>query len=92
MTRTDLVDAIAEKLSMKKKDVAPVVDEVFSQIQAALVSGDRCTVAGFGVFKVAERAAREGHNPQNPSEKVHIPSKQVAVFRPGKKLKDSVRW
>ena len=47
MTRTDLVDAIAAKLSMKKKDVAPVVDEVFSQIQGALVNGDRCVLAGF---------------------------------------------
>lgn len=91
MTRSDLIDAIAAKLSMKKKDVAPVVDEVFSQIQTALVSGDRCIIAGFGVFKVAERAAREGHNPQNPSEKVHIPARKVAVFRPGKELKNRVR-
>ena len=91
MTRTDLVDAIAEKLSMKKKDVASVIDEVFSQIKDALVNGDRCVIAGFGVFKVAERAAREGHNPQNPSEKVQIPARKVAVFRPGKSLKDSVR-
>ena len=90
MTRTDLVDAIAAKLSMKKKDVAPVVDEVFSQIQTALVNGDRCVLAGFGVFKVAERAAREGRNPQNPSEKVHIPARKVAVFRPSKSLRDSV--
>ena len=91
MTRAELVDAIAAKLSMKKKDVAPVVDEVFSQIQTALVSGDRCVIAGFGVFKVAERAAREGHNPQNPSEKVQIPARKVAVFRPGKELRESVR-
>ena len=91
MTKTDMVDAIAEKLSMKKKDVASVIDEVFSQIQGALVSGDRCIIAGFGVFKAAERAAREGHNPQNPSEKVHIPARKVAVFRPGKELKNSVK-
>ena len=91
MTRTDMVDAIAEKLSMKKKDVAPVVDEVFSQIQGALVNGDRCIIAGFGVFKVAERAAREGHNPQNPAEKIHIPARRVVVFRPGKELKNSVK-
>ena len=91
MTRTDMVDAIATKLSMKKKDVAPVVDEVFSQIQTALVSGDRCIIAGFGVFKVAERAAREGHNPQNPSEKVQIQARKVVVFRPGKELRDSVK-
>ncbi|MBQ6419144.1 MAG: HU family DNA-binding protein [Synergistaceae bacterium] len=91
MTRSDLVDAIAAKLSMKKKDVAPVVDEVFAQILTALVSGDRCVIAGFGVFKVAERAAREGHNPQNPSEKVQIPARKVAVFRPGKELRETVR-
>ena len=75
---------------MRKKDVAPVVDEVFAQIQAALAKGDKCTFVGFGVFEVRERAAREGRNPQDPSKVVLIPAKKVPVFRPGKDLKDSV--
>lgn len=91
MTKTELVDVIAGKLAMKKKDVAPVVDEVFVQIQEALVKGDRCSFTGFGVFRVVERAAREGVNPQKPGEKIHIPARKVPVFRPGKEFRDSIK-
>ena len=90
MTKAELIDAITAKLAMRKKDVAPVVDEVFAQIQGALSKGDKCTFVGFGVFEVRERAAREGRNPQDPTKVVVIPAKKVPVFRPGKDLKDSV--
>ena len=90
MTKAELIDAITAKLNMRKKDVAPVVDEVFAEIQGALARGDKCTFVGFGVFEVRERAAREGRNPQDPSKVVVIPAKKVPVFRPGKDLKDSV--
>ena len=91
MTKAELIDAITAKLSpMRKKDVAPVVDEVFAEIQGALAKGDKCTFVGFGVFEVRERAEREGRNPQDPTTKVIIPAKKVPVFRPGKDLKDSV--
>ena len=90
MTKAELIDAITAKLNMRKKDVAPVVDEVFAQIQGALAKGDKCTFVGFGVFEVRERAAREGRNPQDPTKVVVIPAKKVPVFRPGKDLKDSV--
>ena len=90
MTKSELIDAITAKLAMRKKDVGPVVDEVFAQIQGALSKGDKCTFVGFGVFEVRERAAREGRNPQDPSKVVKIPAKKVPVFRPGKDLKDAV--
>ena len=90
MTKAELIDAITAKLNMRKKDVAPVVDEVFAEIQGALAKGDKCTFVGFGVFEVRDRAAREGRNPQDPSKVVVIPAKKVPVFRPGKDLKDSV--
>ena len=90
MTKAELIDAITAKLAMRKKDVAPVVEEVFAQIQGALSKGDKCTFVGFGVFEVRERAAREGRNPQDPTKKVLIPAKNVPVFRPGKDLKDAV--
>ncbi len=90
MTKAELIDSITAKLEMRKKDVAPVVDEVFKTIEDALSKGDKCTFVGFGVFEVRERAAREGRNPQDPTKVVHIPAKKVPVFRPGKELKDKV--
>ena len=90
MTKAELIDEIAEKLSLKKKDVTPVVEEVFASIEGALAKGEKCTFVGFGVFEVKERAAREGRNPQDPSKVVKIPAKKVPVFRPGKDLKEKV--
>ena len=90
MTKAELIDGIAEKLDMKKKDITPVVEEVFSSIEGALSKGEKCTFVGFGVFEVKDRAAREGRNPQDPSKIVKIPAKKVPVFRPGKDLKEKV--
>ncbi|MBQ7264129.1 MAG: HU family DNA-binding protein [Synergistaceae bacterium] len=90
MTKAELIDAIANDLDLKKKDVGPVVEEVFSQIEEALSRGEKCTFVGFGVFEVRERAAREGRNPQDPTKVVKIPAKKVPVFRPGKDLKERV--
>ncbi len=90
MTKAELIDAVTDKLEMKKKDVTPVVEEVFNSIQEALARGEKCTFVGFGVFEVRERAAREGRNPQDPTQVVHIPAKKVPVFRPGKELKEKV--
>ena len=90
MTKAELIDQIAEKLLVKKKDVAPIVEEVFASIEGALAKGEKCTFVGFGVFEVKERAAREGRNPQDPTKVVKIPAKKVPVFRPGKDLKEKV--
>lgn len=90
MTKAGLIDEIAEKLHMKKKDVTPVVEEVFASIEGALAKGEKCTFVGFGVFEVKDRAAREGRNPQDPTKVVKIPAKKVPVFRPGKDLKERV--
>jgi DNA-binding protein HU-beta len=90
VTKDELIDGIAEKLDKKKKDIIPVVEEVFSSIEGALSKGEKCTFVGFGVFEVKDRAAREGRNPQDPTKIVKIPAKKVPVFRPGKDLKEKV--
>ena len=90
MTKADLVTEIAEKLKESKKNVTPIVEEVFNSIESALAKGEKCTFVGFGVFEVKDRAAREGRNPQDPTQVVKIPAKKVPVFRPGKDLKEKV--
>jgi DNA-binding protein HU-beta len=90
MTKAELVDEISEKLKEPKKDVMPIVEEVFDSIGNALAKGEKCTFVGFGVFEVKDRAAREGRNPQDPSKVVKIPAKKVPAFRAGKELKEKV--
>jgi DNA-binding protein HU-beta len=90
LTKAEFIESIAEKLKETKKNVAPIVEEVFDSIAAALSKGEKCTFVGFGVFEVRDRAAREGRNPQDPTKIVKIPAKKVPVFRPGKDLKEAV--
>jgi len=90
MTKADLITGIAEKLKEPKKTVTSIVEEVFDSIEGALTKGEKCTFVGFGVFEVKDRAAREGRNPQDPTQVVKIPAKKVPVFRPGKDLKEKV--
>ena len=91
MTKSDLIEAIAEKFKEPRKSVTPIVEEVFKSIAGALAKGDKCTFVGFGVFDVKDRAAREGRNPQDPSKVVKIPAKKVPVFRAGKDLREKVK-
>jgi DNA-binding protein HU-beta len=90
MTKADHIETIAEKRKEKKKNVTPIVEEVFNFITGSLAKGEKCTFVGFGVFEVKDRAAREGRNPQDPSKIVKIPAKKVPVFRPGKELREKV--
>ena len=67
-----------------------MVDCVFSSITKALKKKDTVTLVGFGTFKVGQRKARKGRNPQTGKE-IEIKAKKVAKFVPGKALKDAVR-
>mgnify|MGYP002627217281 CR=1 FL=1 len=90
MTKADLIASVAETTDFNKKEAAEAVDSVLKAISRALMKGEKCTLVGFGVFEVKERAAREGRNPQNPSKVVHIPARKVPTFRPGKELREMV--
>ena len=63
MTRTELINAVAEKAEFSKKDAEKAVTAVLEGITDALASGEKVQLVGFGTFEVRERAAREGKNP-----------------------------
>lgn len=89
MTKTELVDKVAERTGVTKKDAAAAIDAVFDSIAEALQQGDKVQLVGFGTFEVRERAARVGRNPQT-GEEIEISARVVPAFRPGKMLKDVV--
>jgi DNA-binding protein HU-beta len=88
MNKGDLVNEVAKALNTKKEAQA-AVDCVFSTITKALKKKDTVTLIGFGTFKVAQRKARKGRNPQTGAE-IRISAKKVPRFVPGKALKDAV--
>ena len=89
MNKGELVNEVAKVLKTKK-DAQAAVDCVFSSITNALENGDSVSLIGFGTFKVAERNARQGRNPQT-GEEMYIPASKVPKFSAGKALKDAVK-
>jgi len=89
MNKGDLVNEVAKVLSTKK-DAQAAVECVLDSITAALGSGDTVSLVGFGTFKVAERKARQGRNPQTGQE-MFIPASKVPKFSAGKALKEAVK-
>ncbi|MGY3724305.1 DNA-binding protein HU-beta [Granulicatella balaenopterae] len=88
--KAELVDRIAKKTELTKKDVAATVDALFETIQEALQEGEKVQIIGFGNFEVRERAARKGRNPQS-GEEIQIAASKVPAFKAGKALKDAVK-
>ena len=90
VNREQLVGAIVEKADMTKKDVEAVLECFMDEITKQLQQGNKVTLTGFGTFKVSNRAAREGINPQTKA-KIQIPAMTVPKFTAGKALKEAVK-
>lgn len=89
MTKTELINAVAEKAGFSKKDAEKAVNAVLESITDALTSGEKVQLVGFGTFEVRDRAAREGKNPAT-GEAIQIEATKVPAFKAGKALKDAV--
>ena len=89
MTKAELINAVAQKTELSKKDSDKAVTAVLDAITEALADGDKVALVGFGTFEVRERAAREGHNPHTGA-KIQIPAAKVPAFKAGKALKDAI--
>lgn len=89
MTLDELNAAVAQSTGMTKAKAAEAVHAVLGGIQEALKRGDRVAIAGFGVFEVAHRAAREGRNPQT-GKPISIKASRSVRFKAGKGLRDAV--
>lgn len=91
MNKAELVEWIAEKVQLTKKQAEEVIDCFTDTVMATLKSGGEVTITGFGTFLAKQRAARMGVNPQHPTEKMQIPAVTVPKFKAGKALKDSLK-
>ncbi len=97
MTKTELIDVVAEKTDLTKKDTGNIVNTTIDTIIEYLSSEaskneanrDNVQIIGFGTFEVKDRSSRKGRNPQT-GEEITIPARTVPVFRAGKTFKESV--
>ncbi len=89
MTKSELIDSIAEEAGLTKADAAKILDAVTSAIVDAVANGDSVSLIGFGTFKASARAAREGKNPKT-GEKLSIAATTVPKFTAGTNFKAAV--
>ncbi|MDY0270512.1 HU family DNA-binding protein [Trichloromonas sp.] len=89
MTKTDLVNAMAEKAGLSKTDAEKALRSFVDAVTDALKAGEKVALVGFGTFSVGERAARTGQNPQT-GKKIEIAAAKTPKFKAGKALKDAV--
>jgi len=89
MNKGELVEKVAMDCDVSKAVAEKALNSVMDAILEAMSAGDKVTLIGFGTFSVAERAAREGRNPQT-GKKIKIAAKKVVKFKVGSKLADAV--
>ena len=85
MNKGELVDAVASKAEVTKKQADTVISATIEAIMEAVSGGDKVTLVGFGSFERRHRKAREGRNP-----KMEIPATEVPAFSAGKLFKEKV--
>ncbi|MDR1709301.1 MAG: HU family DNA-binding protein [Candidatus Accumulibacter sp.] len=89
MNKSELIDAVASKAELSKLASGKALDALLQTIETAVAKGDGVSLVGFGSFKAAARAAREGKNPKT-GEKIKIPATTVPKFAAGATFKKAV--
>ncbi|MFZ4071571.1 MAG: integration host factor subunit alpha [Caulobacterales bacterium] len=89
LTRQDLAQQLHEKAALPKQAAAEFLEDVLSEIEAAIVRGDTVKLARFGNFVVRAKSERIGRNPKTGQE-VPITPRRVATFRPSQILRARV--
>ncbi len=89
MNKQDLIDFVATKTGLTKKDSSQAVDAVFDGIISGLKSDKDARFVGFGSFAVQVSAARKGRNPRT-GEEIDIAASKRPTFKAGKEFKEAV--
>ncbi len=89
MNKGELVDAVAVKANITKKQADQVISAFLEVVTEAVANGEKVTLIGFGSFERRERSEREGRNPKT-KETITIPATKVPAFSAGKQFKEKV--
>jgi DNA-binding protein HU-beta len=89
MNKAELVDAIAAKVEVTKKEADAILSATIEVVMETVANNDKVTLVGFGTFEARQRQAREGRNPST-GEAIKIPATTVPGFSAGKGFKEKV--
>lgn len=88
MNKSELIDAVADKVGGRAA-AAKAVDAVLDTITAAVASGERVGIVGFGTFEKRERGARTARNIRTGAP-IKVKATSVPAFRAGAGFKETV--
>jgi DNA-binding protein HU-beta len=91
MNKAALIEALASKTNLTKKQTEEVLESMLLLITESLKRKEEVVLTGFGTFSAKIRHARKGVNPQKPTEKIDIPEVVIPKFKSGKALKDALK-
>ena len=89
LTKAEIIETIVEKSNISKEDIHSVFDAVFAEIRDALSKDRVVELRGFGTFEIRMRKGRQKARNPKTGEIIQVNNHGVAVFRPGKELKES---
>jgi len=90
LTKSDIVENLNNEIGLNKREAKELVDMLFNDIKNLLSEGHEVKLSGFGNFQLRDKSSRPGRNPRT-GEDVEISARRVVTFKPGQKLKDSVK-
>ena len=91
MNKQELIGDVADRSGLSRNDAMRAIETMLEVITSTLKRGDEVRLVGFGNFSVTRRKASTGRNPRT-GEPMQIEASSQPKFRPGKVLKDAVRW
>ena len=89
MTKTELIDAVANDLGISKTESQKIVETIFGRMTTALSTEGKMQIQGFGTFQKKLRKERMGRNPQT-KQPMLIPASKTVTFKPGQDLKSKL--
>jgi DNA-binding protein HU-beta len=90
MNKQEFVESLAERCDLSKAEAGRALDAILDSLTEAMSGGEDVRFTGFGTFSSQRRRAREGVNPQDPSQKIRIRAAHVPKFKPGTSLREAV--
>ena len=90
MTKAELIEAVAQRSRLPRREAAQALDATLAVIEESLAAGGEVSLSGFGKFQVASRGARPGVNPRT-GEPIWVEAIRVPRFTAGSGLKKAVR-
>ena len=90
LTKAAIIESLHNKLGMNRTEIHTVIDELFEEIKDGIKDDRVIELRGFGTFEVRTRKGREKARNPKTGEVVAVDRHGVAIFRPGKELKEFV--